>query len=540
MTKSIIPLRKYIATTKGFDHELDIVIHSVMKSTSVVALKEEDTIDEPSCSFCYLLDRLVYDLVNGFNGLSGAMTSATYKIMTQCIGEIYSICCSYSDVTISSGSMESMRRLIDSSISELWNLLCRYGLRHSSLLRYTLRLVLQDLPSISRRVSLLGCNSISEVDELVFVSLKQCVDLLVKWYDKQFMEKLPCWVYSESDSDTEKQAMICDEGTNEHINSKLVIKLRSSEMWSVAMTSTLSALECYWSSSMDIIKGKGKCFQASINRKHMKHRCMILSESLVSLYTMTKPIKSKHHTKMVAPRAIHLFSSPSKEKVLSCIDKIVTCLRLSIQTVEASLKGKNKGFDDALVESVICVGAIICSKKKTIQLFHFLHSWLSAERQGSALSTKLNVHFDDEPLLDRIESTLAKVEILQAKLHQFLRIPKKETTFINDVLLDIIEGSSVLDTMYSMISDFTRDLASCFNRSTRSHKETLEDDDFAASHDALFTKNKKRRDQLNRKRKSSDVPRSMNQALDSLIALDAVDGYEQDNDAFFDLEDFIE
>jgi len=91
-----------------------------------------------------------------------------------------------------------------------------------------------------------------------------------------------------------------------------------------------------------------------------------------------------------------------------------------------------------------------------------------------------------------------------------------------------------------MISDFTRDLASCFNRSTRSHKETLEDDDFAASHDALFTKNKKRRDQLNRKRKSSDVPRSMNQALDSLIALDAVDGYEQDNDAFFDLEDFIE
>ena len=512
--------------------KLEPHIRDAMHSLSVSLLQQSidptlNSTDEPSCSLCYLLERIVHDLSNGFHGLSGLLTSTTYKIMIQCIGECCSLLLSYSDKAILNGNINSMYRLIDASVSKIWNILCCHGLRHSSLLRYTLRLILQDLPRMLHRLSFLGSTFVSEADDIPFIALKQCINILTTWYEKQSSAKTPCWIYPDSDSEDDQR----DAPT------QTIIRLRSPEMWSVTTCSIISSLESIWSTSIAIMKGKALNTKSSM--RYLTHRRMIMCESIYSLYLLTRPTKLSNKSRMECPRVLYLFSSTAKAKVLSCINKILDCLRLSIQTIESSLRQKHDDFSDMLNEGIMCLVAIIISKKKIIPLFKFPRAWFSMEQHESTVSAQMNEHFDDESILSKIHGMIIKIEMIESKLQQFAITLKKATDSIDKTLFKIMEGSPSDKSLYGIVSNFIRELTSQRNNAGEDCSLDL-DNDYADFQAAKMKKNLKRRNELKKKRKFSDVPRSRNQGLDGLLALDAVDGYEQDNDTFADLEDFLE
>ena len=59
-------------------------------------------------------------------------------------------------------------------------------------------------------------------------------------------------------------------------------------------------------------------------------------------------------------------------------------------------------------------------------------------------------------------------------------------------------------------------------------------------YDEVSKKSKERRLELHKKRRACDVPRSRNRIVDQFLAMDAAAGYNQDNQTFADLEDFLE
>ena len=583
LAKSVAMLRNNISrkehAARAFPREIEATLRDGA-SSMLNGLKLADSCDIKeltanaqlsSMSWSCIAYRLTADLVTGFEGFSGTMTSSLYRIMIDCIAQVCSISSRYSTEFYSTFNVQGSRILFDATAKALWILPCSYGLRHSSLLRNTLRLALNLLPTLSRRISLLG-GGIGESDEFAFVAITHCIEKLKQWRNQQtaICSDTPLWPYSDSDSYSSDES---DADQDKRLNNLYreknrktgdgVLRLRSAEMWSVALCCAFDAIESNWSTSDLLVQGKWN--SCTLNSQYMKHRCMILSETLIVLGSLMRKNgfaeKDKNSSKKVLNA--ELLSEQAKVRLCSSIERIVLTMRRALHVIETSI-GENieqlTSID--LKESLACLGAFLRLRKKKFNLIPACRIWFHRERQKILMAFKMeqksNIYIEDNASLNRFSNALTRINNFEVKLQKLVMKTRKSCTWIDELLLGTVgeilpsKDSKVRPgkTSHLILVEMTNKISTGACTAVVNSIDSVELRKDAKSKPVEYSfikssahvvKNKKKRDELKRKRKQSNVFRSRNSAVDQFLAMDgAAAEYDSDrDDAFVDLEDFI-
>jgi len=261
-------------------------------------------------------ESLCFDLYSGLHGQSGAITRNMYLLYIQTVDQCVNILSSSDDFElIQRNSVLTMEytQMCQAAIFSLWNICCEFPLKQASLLKLTMTLCIDKLPSLIRRIVRvhLFAPSVHAKEQINLnlmkqapnaVALEQCFDLLkcqheakargeanVVWHgskasssegDKIAPDKIltnegnslveingenkSCSEDRVDSSRSSPQKIIAVERSCNNLNPlKRKILLSSPELWSTAYNCFLLSSERCWMESCQIVRlglaRKSKC-----------------------------------------------------------------------------------------------------------------------------------------------------------------------------------------------------------------------------------------------------------------------------------------
>jgi len=293
------------------------------------------------------------------------------------------------------------------------------------------------------------------------------------------------------------------------------IRLRSKGMFTIALSSTLTSFESIWLSSLLVMQEKLFPGALIMKNRYREHRMLTLRETLIGVCGFQKKAGNN---------GIIAKSLPDQAKVIlcSCVDRIVFTVGLSFDIIGAQDSGpSNLPY---VQESLICCEAFLHTRKKFAKFLLSLCRWFSNEH--SLLSdTRSEKTVNNSRLQKCFPSTLTRIDCFLSKTKRFSNcLKRRKNSWIENHFI-MRQNELVHELLDEFLTGIRKQRASTIQR----YKD-----------EEVYKKSKKKRLELRKKRKACDVPRSRNRIVDQFLAMDAAAGYNQDNQSFADLEDFLE
>jgi len=541
----------------------------------------------PSLGLCFEMIRILSnDLSKGLKGHSGAISVDLYTIFMRTIDKVISfatLSLEQEKIDLDYEVIIGNCRICEDASCTLWKILCTYDLKQSDVLKNTLKLALSTLPLLSQRMLRKSGVHEKELEPLMNQSLavrasSQCVDILHEWFNNNATKcdrNISSW----------KEFNLCEYKSS--LQSKLFgiveqsnqAKMKSAKVWSFILNSSFTAIEKNWMESKILI-------QCNLNRdttpqilsenylaKFCANRMKELSSTLIvqvvtlgyvnnSQMSMLIPEKKNRTRKenvdrFKNPLYAELLPEQTKVHFMKCLDQVSVTLKISTQCVISSIREKmpSKKFTEKLLESLICLGALLKSSDDLIEqnIASGSRLWNSIEKLKHSFLSKTSKagenHTKDTPILSQLPKLIFRMEALEIAIQNLLDvvITEKESNLMEyDVLLSVImEREPEEGIMLQLLQLFIKR-----SSSIKAHGMTLILDlkkcekikNFNGpipKSSVRITPKRRRSDNHRWKRK---ILRSRNEVVDQWLELDrnlVADDNEED-DAFVDLEDFLE
>ena len=574
-----------------------ILIHFHKCSSLHRSLSEwSDTESFKSMDFTYfqMVHQLSNDLLSGLEGNSGAITSNLYVMFLQTINIVIDSIsfhlqniCTRSDC----GTVYGYCEICEDAALTLWQILCNYNLKHSLLIKNTLKLSLSTLPLLSQRmIRLTGIDEneekVSEPNYLVINVSIQCLHILKRWFMMKSSKEnhILTWNDIVNSNSLDIGEISPQLSIYQNIKSIGRAQMNTSREWSWILECTFFAMEQNCIESDKIIQKKFESkdspeilcesflTQFCVRRKN--ELAYILNNLITFLGEVGPPLETDKienddaisktsNLKTESPQKtlyVELLPDQGKARLCKCLERLSTTIKNACQCILKSLKESDpsKKFTSSLLESLICLAALLQSDD-TPGIHNIVSAtrlWYFTEKRKFFLAAKkkhaLKSHISDNPILSRIPPIIFRMESFESIIQNIVDLVFSQDSSLfgeYDVLLSVImEATPEEGMMLKLLKNHVNKSSSIdsYGMALILDMDTLNQTESNVGGPINKTNKsvgiKRRRNTKSLYGSHRQILRSRNEVVDEWLSLDRhlSSDEEEIDDAFVDLEDFLE